>query len=99
MQFCVHGPVKRDWRAETKGVVCSKSGMSPNGQTVVVLSARQLQVARLVAQGLQDKQIAGELSISEETVGHHLRRAFAKLRIHSRSELVVLVLAGPTDFV
>lgn len=70
--------------------------MSPQVETsAVVLSVRQLQVARLVAQGLQDKQIAGELGISEETVGHHLRRAFTKLRIHSRAELVVLVLAGP----
>lgn len=53
------------------------------------LSARQREIARLVASGLQDKQIASALGISEETVGHHLRRAYAKVGVHSRVELVM----------
>lgn len=52
------------------------------------LSPRQMQIARLVVTGMQDKQISAELSISEETVGHHLRRVFVKLGVHTRSELV-----------
>jgi DNA-binding NarL/FixJ family response regulator len=56
----------------------------------VVLSERELQVARLVARGLSNRQIAGELLLSLETVRTYLRRMFAKLGINDRTHLAVL---------
>jgi DNA-binding NarL/FixJ family response regulator len=56
----------------------------------VVLSERELQVARLVAAGLSNRQIADELLLSLETVRTYLRRMFAKLGIHDRTHLAVL---------
>jgi DNA-binding NarL/FixJ family response regulator len=56
----------------------------------VVLSERELQVARLVARGRSNQQIADELLLSLETVRTYLRRMFAKLGINDRTHLAVL---------
>jgi DNA-binding NarL/FixJ family response regulator len=53
-----------------------------------LLTARELQIATLVAQGLQNKQVAKKLHISEWTVSTHLRRIFAKLHVDSRAAMV-----------
>lgn len=58
---------------------------SANGHT---LSTRQTEIVTYVARGLPDKQIASVLGISEETVAFHLRSAFRRLGVHSRSALV-----------
>ncbi|MFD9903534.1 AAA family ATPase [Streptomyces sp. NPDC059063] len=55
------------------------------------LTASELGVARLVAQGLTNPQVAERLSVSPHTVSAHLRRAFTKLDITSRTELARLV--------
>ncbi|MEU7118454.1 helix-turn-helix transcriptional regulator [Streptomyces zaomyceticus] len=55
------------------------------------LTAAELRVARLVARGLTNQQVAAHLSLSPHTVGSHLRRAFTKLDITSRGELTRLV--------
>lgn len=52
------------------------------------LTARELQVAVLVAQGHATKNIAYQLQISEWTVGTYIRRLFAKLGCDSRAAMV-----------
>jgi DNA-binding CsgD family transcriptional regulator len=52
------------------------------------LRPREMEVARLVAQGLPNKVIACELEISAWTVGTHVRRLFAKLGVTSRAAMV-----------
>jgi DNA-binding CsgD family transcriptional regulator len=52
-----------------------------------VLSAREEEVAVLVSQGLTNRQIASELSISEHTVATHITRILKRLGLNSRSRL------------
>jgi DNA-binding NarL/FixJ family response regulator len=49
------------------------------------LTARELQVLRMVAVGATNKAIAGELVLSERTVDRHVSNIFAKLRVSSRA--------------
>lgn len=52
------------------------------------LSPRELQIARLVADGATNRAIASSLDISPWTVSTHMRRIFAKLDVTSRAEMV-----------
>lgn len=53
------------------------------------LSARELEILRLVGRGLRDKEIAESLQISRRTVEGHLSRILGKLGVSSRTEAVV----------
>jgi two-component system NarL family response regulator len=53
------------------------------------LTDRELEVLKLVAQGMSNREIAGELYISENTVKNHVRNILEKLHLHSRMEAVV----------
>ncbi|HET8632491.1 MAG TPA: LuxR C-terminal-related transcriptional regulator, partial [Thermomicrobiales bacterium] len=48
------------------------------------LSAREVEVLRLVAEGLTDAQVAERLFLSPRTVGQHLRSVYNKLGVSSR---------------
>ena len=61
----------------------------PNGTT---LTARQLQIVKLVVQGRANKDIAEKLSISEETVKRHLTIIFDKTGMSSRLELAMFAV-------
>jgi two-component system NarL family response regulator len=62
---------------------------TPPGVDAPTLTERELEVLRLVAQGLANRDIAGRLFISENTVKNHVRNILDKLRLHSRMEAVV----------
>jgi DNA-binding NarL/FixJ family response regulator len=53
------------------------------------LTSRELEVLKLVAQGMSNREIATELYISENTVKNHVRNILEKLHLHSRMEAVV----------
>ncbi|MGY4225147.1 DNA-binding CsgD family transcriptional regulator [Bradyrhizobium sp. USDA 4503] len=52
------------------------------------LTDRQRQLVNLALEGLSDKEIASRLSISDNTVGNHLRAIYARLGISRRSQLI-----------
>jgi len=52
------------------------------------LTERELQVLKLVARGLNNRDIARQLYISENTVKNHVRNILEKLQLHSRMEAV-----------
>ncbi|QVQ52336.1 AAA family ATPase [Spiractinospora alimapuensis] len=56
------------------------------------LTPQELQVVRLAAQGLSNREIGGHLFLSPRTVGYHLSNAYPKLQVASRRELVRLNL-------
>ena len=57
------------------------------------LSSRELEVLALIAGGRSNKQIASELSITEETAKAHVKSIIAKLQANDRAHAVVLALA------
>ncbi len=61
---------------------------TPTG-LVEPLSARELDVLKLLAQGCTDKKIAEALVIARETVHKHLKNIYGKLDVHSRTEAIV----------
>jgi DNA-binding NarL/FixJ family response regulator len=52
-----------------------------------ILSSREIEVVRLIAQGLRNRQIAEQLSLSEATVKIHLHNIYSKRKLNSRLEL------------
>jgi DNA-binding NarL/FixJ family response regulator len=53
------------------------------------LTERELEVLKLVAKGMNNRDIGTELFISENTVKNHVRNILEKLHLHSRMEAVV----------
>ncbi|HEY3957330.1 MAG TPA: response regulator transcription factor [Streptosporangiaceae bacterium] len=56
------------------------------------LTEREMEVLKLVARGMNNRDIARELFISENTVKNHVRNILEKLQIHSRMEAVMIAL-------
>jgi two-component system NarL family response regulator len=56
------------------------------------LTAREIQILERVAEGLRNKEIAGVLGISEETVQRHLQNIFSKLQVTDRTRATVVAM-------
>jgi DNA-binding NarL/FixJ family response regulator len=56
------------------------------------ISPRELEVLSLMAAGKRNKEIAGDLSIAEDTVKMHVRNILSKLQVSDRTEAVTIAL-------
>jgi ATP/maltotriose-dependent transcriptional regulator MalT len=56
------------------------------------LTGRELEVLRLLAQGLSNKEIARGLHLAEETVKFHVRHILAKFSVQSRTQAVLTAM-------
>ncbi|MBI3172278.1 MAG: response regulator transcription factor [Chloroflexi bacterium] len=90
-------PALARWLLEDYQRLARQVGIQPRVQTeeqeegmigLDALSARERQVLELVGQGLNNHQIGERLNLSHKTVARHRERIMAKLKMHSRTELV-----------
>ena len=75
----------RQTRAELRALGTGERG--PESPSTGELTAQQQQIARLVAEGATNREVAAHMFISPRTVEHHLRGIFRKLGIRSRVDL------------
>lgn len=73
-----------------RGALADPPGSRLDGRAARELTPREIEVLRMLAEGLANKQIAARLGISDHTVKFHVAAIFAKLRASSRTEAVML---------
>ena len=56
------------------------------------LSGRELEIVRLIVEGLSNKQISNRLALSDKTVKNHISHILAKLRLTARTQVAVRAL-------
>jgi len=80
------------------GEATAAQATSAGGQDASPLARREIEVARLIADGMSNKQIGARLFISDATVASHVRHIMDKLGLNSRSQIAVWVAsAAPAD--
>jgi DNA-binding CsgD family transcriptional regulator len=83
-------------RAERELAACGLRPRRRDVSAAVQLTAQELAVARLVAQGRTNREVSDALMVSQKTVEYHLSHLFTKLGISSRRDLPErLVARGP----
>ncbi|MEU4768645.1 LuxR C-terminal-related transcriptional regulator [Actinosynnema sp. NPDC023794] len=80
-------------RARTELRATGESRAVPGPDPLSALTPQELQVVRLAAEGLSNRDIGAQLFLSPRTVGYHLYKAYPKLGVASRVELGKLALA------
>ena len=81
------GPWER--RAANELRATGETARKRDPSTLDDLTPQELQIARLVAEGATNRDIARRLFLSPRTVDYHLRKVFTKLNLTSRAELIL----------
>jgi len=85
------GLTARGWAAQARAELRAAGGVSGPQNRLPELTPQQSEIARLVAGGATNREIAAQLFLSPRTVDHHLRNIFVRLGVRSRVELSRLV--------
>jgi len=75
-------------RAETELRACGQTPAARGDDPFDQLTPQQLQIVRLVSDGLTSRQVAAQLFLSPRTVEYHLANVYPKLQVASRTDLV-----------
>lgn len=78
--------------ADTRERVVVSSAPSVTGRPDAILTRREMEILQLVAEGLSNKEIGTELSITEGTVKNHVHNALEKLELDNRIQAAAYVV-------
>jgi DNA-binding NarL/FixJ family response regulator len=67
------------------------SAETPPPSQLDTLTRREREVLELAARGIENKVIATELSISQDTVKSHLKKVYRKLHVRNRTEAALVL--------
>jgi pimeloyl-ACP methyl ester carboxylesterase/DNA-binding CsgD family transcriptional regulator len=81
-------PAWRRWLEEVRAFL--PAPLPQSRRAFPALTPRELELVDLIAQGLDNAQIAARLALSEKTVRNHITSIFAKLEVENRSQAIVL---------
>ena len=85
--------IQRDYD-EPKGGLRPMSSSDPSDPLNISLSAREIEIIELVAEGLTNQEIADRLTISKRTVDNHVSNIFTKTGSRNRVALVNWALSN-----
>jgi pimeloyl-ACP methyl ester carboxylesterase/DNA-binding CsgD family transcriptional regulator len=81
------------WFEEVNAFLGDEGGAAPaQAAALDGLTARERELADLIARGLDNAQIAARLELSEKTVRNHITSIFSKLQVETRAQLIVKAL-------
>jgi DNA-binding NarL/FixJ family response regulator len=63
-----------------------------NRVSQIALTSREIEVLKLVAEGLRNKEIAARLGISNQTIEFHVKNVLTKLRVNDRTKAVTVAV-------
>lgn len=78
--------------AIAKKLVARATNRTPKNETIEALTEREMEILRLAAKGMGNKQIGVALSISDRTVQGHLANIYGKLDVSTRTEAVMFAV-------
>jgi len=81
-------------RARSELRATGESARKRDPSTYDQLTHKEIQIARLVAEGMSNKEVAAQLFLSPRTIDYHLRKIFAKLGLTSRMQLAHVPLGS-----
>jgi DNA-binding NarL/FixJ family response regulator len=87
-------PAARIVRSRLLALGVARMPRGPSAQrrsNAVGLTARQLEILRLIAKGMSNPEIAQLLVVSTRTIDHHVAAVLATLNVHSRREAAALL--------
>ena len=97
--YLIKGVVRKELRQVIKAVHAGERYIPANVAEEIVthinaptLTARELEVLQLVAEGLRNKEIGARLSIGEDTVKMHMRNVMQKLAVNDRTHAVMVAV-------
>jgi DNA-binding CsgD family transcriptional regulator len=88
--FAQSGAAPWEARAAAELRATGETARKRDASTIDDLTPQELQIARMVAEGATNRDIAGRLFLSPRTVDYHLRKVFQKLGLTSRTQLAAL---------
>lgn len=74
------------------------SGHARTDQVTAQLTARELEIATMLARGLTNREIARALTIALPTVKNHVHNVLEKLRLHRRADIAAHIGSGMSGF-